>query len=284
MKILLSGGSGHVGGAIKNHLLALDQKVVCASRSGDIRVDLSCIRADDQIVEAMQSCDIVVHCAACIAKSAEDHLVTLANCLGTQNVIQSAKRLGAKVLVYISSLQVIGKPIHLPITETHPTMPLTLYHSSKLFGENLVNIANSSTLRTVTLRIPSPIGPNTPRGRIFSEFVHNSIGGNDLTIIGQGTRRQNYVDVRDVAIATANCLNTEARGIYNIAGSNSFSNLELAHACINTLSSRSSIAFTGANDPEEGVCWEVSIDKALKELEYQPRYSIYDSIRAAAGI
>jgi nucleoside-diphosphate-sugar epimerase len=33
-------------------------------------------------------------------------------------------------------------------------------------------------------------------------------------------------------------------------------------------------------DPEEGVCWEVSISKAQHDLGYDPHFNVRDSIRA----
>ena len=101
-----------------------------------------------------------------------------------------------------------------------------------------------------------------------------------LQVLGQGTRRQNYVDVRDVAIAVETCLTRHASGVYNIAAAESISNYELARTCIDELGSSSSIAFAGKPDPEEGTIWDVSLAKAFRDLDYRPQFSLRDSIRA----
>jgi nucleoside-diphosphate-sugar epimerase len=135
----------------------------------------------------------------------------------------------------------------------------------------------------VSLRISSPVGPETPRGRIFSEFVHKAVHGEPLVLAGTGGRRQNYVDVRDVAAAVAQCVKSDVQGVFNVAGAASVSNLELAESCIRTLSSTSTFSFSGAPDAEENVRWDVSIERARAAFGYVPACSIEDSILAAAN-
>jgi len=103
-----------------------------------------------------------------------------------------------------------------------------------------------------------------------------------LQILGKGSRRQNYVDIRDVAAAVEACLTKQASGIYNIAATDSISNYELAQTCISELGSSASIDFAGKPDPEEGTVWDVSVSKASRDLGYRPRFTIRDSIRSIA--
>jgi nucleoside-diphosphate-sugar epimerase len=149
-----------------------------------------------------------------------------------------------------------------------------------LFGEHLVRLAASPALRTASLRLTSPIGPGTPPGRIFSEFAGRARRGEPLVLAGQGGRRQNYVDVRDIARAVGQCLQTGASGIFNVAGTADVSNLELARCCIQTLGSASPVAFSGTADPEEHIAWVVSTEKARRSFGYQPVHSLADSIQA----
>jgi len=95
--------------------------------------------------------------------------------------------------------------------------------------------------------------------------------------------------VRDVAVVVEECLRRQISGIFNIAGKNRISNLELAERCIQILQSSSKILFTGSQDPEEGMIWDVSIKKAEKYLGFNPQYTVENTITAlgagyAAGI
>jgi nucleoside-diphosphate-sugar epimerase len=279
MKILITGGGGHVGGAIRRHLDSLGWETADVSRSGTIRADMSSPDFAECVAATVKQCDAIVHCAASLAKGLTDLSISQVNCIGTQQVIRVATLTGALRLVYISGVPVVGRPQHLPVDEEHPTAPLTAYHASKLFGEHLVRIAHGPALKTASLRITSPVGPATPPGRIFSEFIRRARCGEPLILAGQGGRRQNYVDVRDVAQAVVQCLQSEASGVFNVAGAAAVSNLDLARLCIKALESPSPVGFSGTSDPEENIVWDVSIEKARRSFGYQPVHSLEDSIQ-----
>jgi nucleoside-diphosphate-sugar epimerase len=286
MRVLVTGSSGHVGGAITSNLMSSGYDVVGVSRRSNTVQMLSQVQADignlsfPQTMESISPCDAVVHTAAAISNEPDDTAISLTNCLGTQQVLALAKRWQVKSFVYLSSVPIIGRPVHLPITEEHPLAPPTAYHASKLYGEYLVRL---SGLPAATLRLTSPVGPGLAAGRIFSVFVHRALAGEPLLLAGQGTRQQNYVDVRDVAQAVEKCVRGGITGIYNIAGARAISNYNLAVACRDTLDSNSDIVLTGQPDKEEGVVWDVSITKAATAFGYAPCYSIEDSIRAVAA-
>ena len=282
MKILVTGGGGHVGGAIKARLESDGFEVVSVSRTGNVQADISAPMFAEKMAALLGKCDVIVHCAALTTKSVTDRELSMVNGAGTQEVIRTARLLGATRLIFISSVPVIGLPRQLPIDENHPLNPLTAYHASKLFGEHLIRIASSPSLSTASLRITSPVGPNTPRGRIFSEFVYRARIGEPLVLAGCGLRRQNYVDVRDIAAAVGLCIQVDAEGVFNVAAASSVSNLELASSCIETLRSPSVVTFSGAGDPDENVVWEVSIQHARNALGYNPSCSLTNSITAAA--
>ena len=280
MRVIITGGAGHVGGTIRRHLATLGWETANVSREGTIRADLAAPDFAERVAAAVPQCDAIVHCAATMAKSLTDGSISQINGAGTQAVIRTAALTGAARLIFISSVPVIGQPRRLPVDEEHLTNPLTAYHASKLFGEHLVRLAAGPQLRTASLRLTSPIGPGTLPGRIFSEFVRRAQRGEPLILAGHGERRQNYVDVRDIAQAVGQCLQSEAAGVINIAGAASVSNLELAQRCIHVLGSSSQVSFSGTADPEEHTAWEVSIEKARRLFGYQPAFSLEDSILA----
>jgi len=218
MKVIVTGGTGQIGSVVQSHLRSLGWEVTDVSRSGTVRADLASTDFAERVANEVKWCDAIVHCAASMAKGLTDHALAQVNGAGTQEVIRLAALTGAGQLIYLSSVPVIGQPQCLPIAEEHPTHPLTAYHASKLFGEQLVRLAGSPALKTASLRLTSPIGPGTPPGRIFSEFVGRARRGEPLMLAGQGGRRQNYVDVRDIAQAAGQCLRSKAAGIFNVAG------------------------------------------------------------------
>lgn len=99
---------------------------------------------------------------------------------------------------------------------------------------------------------------------------------------GEGTRRQNYVDVRDIAEAALHLLTVPSEGVYHVGGAKSVSNLELAQACVSVLGSESEVSCDGKEDPQEGLAWEVSSGRATEAFGYVAAHAIEDSIEALA--
>lgn len=291
MRILITGASGQLGRAVTTALAAAGHEIVGLGRRPwrstslhhYMAIDLGSPDASEQIRSHVARCDAVVHAAASLAFGLDDPTVASTNCVGTQQIIRLARVWQPRLVVYLSSVGVVGTPRCLPVTEDHATDPPTAYHASKLFGEALMRLAASEGQATVSLRLTSPVGPDVPAGRILPIFVDRALAGRPLQVFGQGTRQQNYVDVRDAAAAVHACLEQVVTGLYNVAGQESIANADLAKRCIRVLSSRSAIEFSGRPDPHEGERWQVSIAKAHQRFGYTPRHSIEQSIAALAA-
>lgn len=286
MRILVTGSNGHVGSAIAADLISKGHDVVGLSRSPStikgfkkqLQIDLG----DSTSIKGMflenPPCDIIIHAAAAISKDPYEPSICHVNCFGTQMLLKLAEYWKTKQFFYISGVPVIGQPQHLPITENHPTFPPTTYHASKLFGEHLTSLTLAGKCSYIILRLTSPIGPGTNSNRILPVFIQRALQGKALNMVGKGTRKQNYVDVRDVSSLIESCLLKEISGLYNIAGAKCISNFELAKLCIHILRSASEITFLDEPNPDEGIVWDVSIEKAKKQLCYQSRYGLEQSI------
>jgi UDP-glucose 4-epimerase len=283
VRIIVTGASGFVGGAILREFRRVGLDCVPVSRCDSHGLDITSEDFAERAFGIFRRCDAIVHAAASLSMSAVDPSISAVNCLGLHNVIASAERLSARCLVYLSSVPVIGLPRHLPVDEEHPVSPPTAYHASKLYGEHLLRVADSASLRTASLRLTSPVGRNAPSSRIFGGFVRRALSNEPLLLAGRGGRRQNYVDTRDVARAVLQCIQSDSRGVFNIAGNASISNLQLAKTCIKSVGSKSAVEFTGLPDSEEDLCWDVSIEKARNHFGYSPLHNIADSIMDCAS-
>lgn len=287
MRVLVTGASGHVGGAIARALLGFGHEVVGLSRrpSGipgvvDTVLDLAGPPAS---AERIAPFDAVVHAAACLAKDPLDPEVLAVNAEGTRWLLDLAVARAAHMFLYISGVPVIGPPQRLPIDEDHPAVPSTAYHASKLFGEHLTRIASADHFPSCSLRLTAPVGPGMPDGRILSHFVRRAMEDLPLELAGEGSRRQDYVDVRDVGRAVEAALTREATGVINVARGEATSNIELAEAVIDVLGSRSRVELTGRPDAEEGVAWEVDVSRASNLLGYTPEVPLEKTITAVAA-
>ncbi|MBD3177175.1 MAG: NAD-dependent epimerase/dehydratase family protein, partial [Armatimonadia bacterium] len=232
-------------------------------------------------LSACPPCEAIVHAAAHISYDDADPEIARTNCVGVQQMLGLAERWGTRLLLGISSIGVIGAPEAYPIAEDHPVAPPTAYHASKLFSEHVLSLAGDESRPAASLRITSPVGKGMPGGRILSVFVDRCLREQPLTLAGRGTRRQNYVDVRDVARAVSRWLHQPSQGVYNVGGDGCTSNADLARECVRVTGSGSEIIFEGT-DPAEGQVWDVSSAAASAAFGYEPECTLTSAIEEVA--
>lgn len=286
-KIIVTGASGFIGQYVVNCLLEMGNLVVgisghkkMPSKKNYISITADIRKQEEvaKIFEQNQSCEGIIHLAADIDMIGSEKTIET-NCLGTYYLAKHATQYGMKFFINMSSIPVIGNPVHLPIDEEHPLSPKTLYHITKLTGEQMVEQICSKSMYTLNLRISSPIGRNMSRKNYLSVLLDKCLKGEEIEIYGQGLRVQNYIDVRDIVQAILCGIKAQKSGRYLIAGNQSISNRELAILCKKLTKSGSELIFGRREDPEEGNRWEISNEKARTILNFTPQYDILDSVK-----
>lgn len=288
MDVLITGVNGFIGNYVVEYLHKLNYVNIYGTGRHDsyqgsfdipyFKADISDYNSLLYIAEKMKKCDVIIHLAASISMSFEDKDLIDTNYTGTYNVCRIAQILSCRKIIYLSSIPVIGKPQQLPITETHPQYPESLYHITKLSGEYIVNLMKKNDIIPVVLRIPSPIGVGMNPRTILPTFLSNALLNKDIVLFGKGMRRQNYIDVRDITQAIVKSMKENVEGLFHIASPASISNHELAEECIKVTDSKSIICFNGLIDPQEDYTWDISIEKAKEELKFLPDYSLTASL------
>lgn len=276
-RALLLGASGLIGSA-SLPILQKEYDVIQACRGQPIK-DSACLDIDIAKPETFPNIpiDVVINCAARLAGDAFE--LQRVNCQGLINSVNWAMTAGCRKFVHLSSIQVIGKPLVTPIDENHPLNPLSFYHLTKLFGEKFLLLPEYQNLNPVILRVPSPLGPGMNPRSIIPVFLRNAQTGNDIVLYGNGSRKQNYMDVEDIAYAIIKAVSTPHTGIYNLSGQRPLSNLEAAYLCRQICASSSEIVFSGVPDAEEGDAWEIDASKIARQMDFTPKYSFQDSLR-----
>ena len=287
MKILITGSNGFIGSHVASYLKCEGYYIIGIGRSekpyDELSIDeyIQCDLNSDKIYEIPHiisgKIDAVIHLAADMRKEPYCVDVIAANCCGTQRLLEMCVSNDIRIFLQLSSLPVIGHPIEHPITESHPLAPYTVYHITKITEELLANYAyEHHGIRTASFRISAPIGPRVNPSTIFPTFIHKALNNEELILLGKGTRKQNYVYVKDIA----KCLEISLRspkvhGVYNLTSNILISNYELAETIISVLNSQSKIKFQG-EDIADNYVWDASLQRIEMDSggSYAPSTSI----------
>ena len=281
MKILITGSNGFIGSNIAK-ALAEKHQIIGVGRSehsivNDIeyfRFDISDSGFPDSIQSYLGYCDVIVHLAANLDKSDLNLDIIKTNAIGTLNILNAALKLKAKKIVHASSIPLIGKPYNIPITEEHSTFPESLYHGSKLFSENILDLGKKSGLFVTHLRISAPVGIGMNEDTFIPIVIRNLINSKPIELFGNGSRIQNYIHISDICLFIDRAVDIDSSGIFNLASHQSISNLDLVNLAKNLLKSSSEIMLNIQEDIYEDYIWEISMMKTIKTFDISPKISL----------
>ena len=168
MRVLVTGATGFIGGALASLLAARGDRVRAlvrsASRTAPLEaLDVELARGDvadpASLRAAVEGCQAVVHLAGAV-KALRDRDLFQANGEGTRHLVAACVAAPARPrLVYVSSLAAAGpSPSGRPRTEDDPAAPVSRYGESKLAGERAVRLAAGAIAASI-VRPPVVYGP-----------------------------------------------------------------------------------------------------------------------------
>ena len=247
---LVTGGAGFIGSHIVEQLLNWGHMVVVVDNEYSDndnfhwRKDTLNIKADITDYEALKKAftgvSYVFHLAAeaRIGPAIENPVNALnINTIGTCNVLQCAREVGAKKVLYSSTSSGYGLN-DAPNIETQPDDCLNPYSVSKIAGEKLCKMyTDLYGLKTIVFRYFNVFGERAPRKGQYAPvtgiFLRQKAAGEPLTIVGDGEQRRDYIYVKDVAnanlMASISNPDDEAYGqVYNVGSGKNYSVNEIA--------------------------------------------------------
>jgi nucleoside-diphosphate-sugar epimerase len=180
VKVLITGTSGRVGGAIHDRL-AREHAVRGLDRVASARVDHLGEVTDAALLErALEGVDAVVHTAALHAPHVgpwPDEAFQRVNVDGTRVLLAAAQRRGVPHIVFTSTTALYG--VGGWITEQTPPRPRTVYHRSKLAAEALLAEAAARGGPAVTVLRMSRCFPE-PAPLMAAYRLHRGIDARDV--------------------------------------------------------------------------------------------------------
>jgi len=219
LKLLITGGLGFIGSSLvdslskKNHKIKILTKTF--SKKNNIKnsydkveiekINLTNFKRLGQIIEKFKP-DIIIHLAGNTShsKSFEEPLEDIdSNSKTTLFMLEKIRELGLSCkFVLGSTFIVIGKPTKLPVTESTPCNPTTIYGTNKLASEHFCKIYHDVYgLDTVIFRITNSYGP---REQVISTknavnfLIYEAFNRKEISIYNKGKFFRDFIYIDDV--------------------------------------------------------------------------------------
>jgi UDP-glucose 4-epimerase len=282
MKVGVTGGCGFIGSHVVDKLkdAHVDVKIIDAVARPH-RDDVECVAVDildqDALDAATRGLDVVFHLAAYADVNnvvADPAGAVALNVLGTTRVLEAARKNKLRRVVLASTVWVYGAAHEQRVDERScfdPAQTGHVYTTTKIASEMLCH--DYRTLFDVPftiLRYGIPYGPRMRPSLVIPIFIRKALGGEPMTIAGDGSQHRKFVYVEDLAEAHVLALAPEAEDqTFNIDGSEEVTILRIAET-VHKLVGGKGIEFVPARAGDYGGK-QVSSAKAAREIGWTPK-------------
>jgi len=218
-RMIVTGGAGFIGSELVAQLCTSGAEIMVLDNLVNGRLEniegllsdkvkfIKCdIRDRTRMAELIKGVDIIFHLACLGVRHSlhspeENHEV---NAGATLALLLEARRANVKRFVYVSSSEVYGTAQSVPINETHPAFPMTVYGASKLAGECYARaFYRSYGFPCVIVRPFNSYGPRCHHegdsGEVIPKFILRAMAGQALVIFGDGRQTRDFTYVSDTA-------------------------------------------------------------------------------------
>ena len=300
-KVLITGAAGFIGSHLSELLLDRGLRVVgldCLWDNYDVRfkrlnLDVLVGRENFELVEAdlnevdldvtLDGVDCVFHLAAQagVRDSWQTRFDEYVDCniRATQRLCEAARGKPLRRFIYASSSSVYGETQELPMSESHPTRPVSPYGVTKQSGEALCLLYRANYgLPVVAHRFFTVFGPRQRPDMAFHKFIRAGLEESPVTVYGNGEQTRDFTFVGDVVDALARTMDYEGEeAVFNLGGG--------SRITLNTALDTIAGLLPGGLDVhyDEAAKGDVThtyadISLANRELGYSPATSVPDGI------
>ncbi len=296
--ILVTGGMGFIGSNFVRYILKLNQnlkiinvdKCTYAGNQENLKdvdkkftnrykfykKDICDFDSIDKIIK-IENIDFIINFAA---ESHVDRSIDnpttfcISNIMGTQSLLNAAKRNNIKKYMQISTDEVYGSlsfedP---PFTEQTPLAPNSPYSASKASADLLVKAYYKTFGLPINItRCSNNYGPYQFPEKLIPLMINNALNNKELPVYGEGINVRDWIHVVDHCAAILKILLEGRIGeIYNIGGNFEIANIDLVKKILKQLDRPESLITLVKDRPGHDLRYAINHDKITKELRWTP--------------
>jgi UDP-glucose 4-epimerase len=238
------------------------------------------------IREAVEGMEVVYHLVSTtLPKTSNDDPIydVRSNLVDTIQLLNVCVAAGVRKVIFASSGgTVYGVPKTVPISETHPTDPISSYGIAKLAIEKYLRLFNHlHKLDYTVLRISNPYGPyQSPASQqgVISVFLHRIYTGQPITVWGDGSVVRDYLYISDVidALEAVGRAETQEK-LFNIGSGHGTSLNDLIELMAAVVREQPTVEYLPSRSLDVPVS-VLDVSRARRELGWGPKIDLTEGI------
>lgn len=303
MRILVTGGAGFIGSNFVIYMLNKypEYKIVnvdVLTYAGNLEnltaiqdnPNYRFVKADIADAQAMgklfsEGVDVVVNFAAesHVDRSIlEPEIFVKTNVLGTQVLLDAAKKHGVTKFVQVSTDEVYGSLGETGLfSETTPLAPNSPYSASKAGGDLLVRAYHETFGLPVNItRCSNNYGPYQFPEKLIPLMIANALHDKPLPIYGDGLNIRDWLYVEDHCSAIDLVIHKGRAGeVYNIGGNNERTNIHIVRTILEQLGKPDSLIKYVEDRLGHDRRYGIDATKVTTELGWKPEHTFETGIK-----
>jgi nucleoside-diphosphate-sugar epimerase len=299
MRVIVIGGSGHIGTYLTPRLVEEGHKVICVSRS---QRKPYLPHAAWQEVEVRTIDRAAANFGRAIRELAPEVVIDLIcyTLEGAQHLVEALKGC-VRQFLHCGTVWIHGPAVEVPVTEDQPRRPISDYGVRKAAIENyLLNEYQRSGFPAALLHPGHLVGigwtPLNPAANFNPQVLTDLASGNEITLPNIGRETLHHVHADDVAQAFTKAMSHWPDAVgqsFHVCSPAAVTMIGYAEAVASWYGREARVRFLAweewrstMSEKDAGVTWDhiarspsYSIEKARRLLDYQPAYRSLQAIR-----
>lgn len=239
MRILITGGTGYLGGRLAQYLVSnTSNTIILGTRNKvtelawlpQVQVVNTLWNSESELEKICFEIDVVIHLVGMNAIDCSNNplLALEVNGLFTARLLQSSIKQNVKRFIYISSAHIYDDSLRGKITEQSPSNNLHPYATSHRTGEDVVRSAHlKSEIEGVVIRLSNSFGApahvdTNCWSLVTNDLCRQALKSSHMILKITKMQRRDFISITDVCRAIEHLMNLNTSllndGLFNLGG------------------------------------------------------------------